>query len=480
MDPKYYDWEVLRKLQQDKNVSFHIAGRVKRLPNLPRAKYYNVLSTKKLLCLISRCHYVFYCMNQNSKYCTDICSGTVPLAFNCGTPLLMTSYMVKQYDFKTAIIYPNYAPYNYSIRSEVISECDLMINNFNEAIIQMFPVYHSTLKSSLITGTYHTPTNKKSSLITRSYHTPTNEKSSFITRSYDTPTNKKSSLITRSYHTPTNKKSLVDPVYELHKNPNREMRIPSIIHFMWLSPDNGPVPDKYLPNIEQFRQYNPKYEIRIWNMSKAQELLALFDERYTNVWNEANLIITKCDFLRMLILYIHGGVYIDLDFYCLDSLDRILEDKDIMICRELPEHEPEYKQLFNGFVGSMPKHPFICGWIDYMTKELTEKLPITVKQVMETTGPVGFWIYYETVEYPPQLSDPCQIMQFTNKNTRSTACSFQASVSHTIWNEGSGWAIEDANNTYDGIVIVTILLVVLSVLAVLFIVWWKQTHSTTK
>lgn len=404
--PECYNWDVLNKLQQDEQITFHVAGRVKHNMKLTRAKYYGILPTIKLLRLIARCHYVFYCMSAQSKYYRDICSGTVPLAFNCGTPLLMTSDIAGQYNFHTSVIYPEYTPYDSSVRSRVTAERDTMIAHFDTTIRQLFPMYYSkSLKS--------------------------------------------------------------------HANTDS---IPKVIHFMWLSPNNGPVPEKYLPNIEQFRQFNPNYEIRIWNMDQAQESLTLVDERYARIWNEANLVITKCDFLRMLILYIHGGLYVDLDFYCLDSVDSLLVDKDIMVCRELPEHEPQYKQLFNGFIGAKPGHEFIEGWIEYMTCQLEEKLPITVRQVMETTGPVGFWRYYETVDQPPELSDPCKIMPFTNKNKRSSACPLQPSVAHTVWHEGSGWSSEDSDTTLAwGLAI----LVILIVLIVIFIIWWMHRRNSS-
>jgi len=121
------------------------------------------------------------------------------------------------------------------------------------------------------------------------------------------------------------------------------------------------------------------------------------------------------------------------------SIKHIIEDKDILICEELPEHEPVFKQLFNGFIAAVPHHPFIGGWINYMVGYSMIRLPLSINDVMYATGPIGFWRYYESVDHKPPLSNMCEIMPFTNRSVRSKICPPADYTVYTVWNEGSGW-----------------------------------------
>lgn len=65
--------------------------------------------------------------------------------------------------------------------------------------------------------------------------------------------------------------------------------------------------------------------------------------------------------MRFCIIYVNGGVYADLDFYCRSNLISIIKDKKEVFYREVPEHEPQHKQLYNGFFASVPNIKFIRG-----------------------------------------------------------------------------------------------------------------------
>lgn len=238
-----------------------------------------------------------------------------------------------------------------------------------------------------------------------------------------------------------------------------ESSIPKILHVMWLSPNNDPVPAKYLPNIEQYRLYNPEYELRIWNMEQAQRFLQEVNLKYYEFFQQLNLIISKCDFFRMVVIYYLGGIYSDLDFYCMGSLNSLLAQQDILIFEEVPEHEPNGKQLTNAFLAAVPLHPFIGGWIEHMVQTLSLLPSIGIHSVMPTTGPVAFWRYYESVQNKPPLSNTCEVMPFTDRQLRSKICPSRQSTTHTIWNEGSGWG-DGASFAWTGGIIVIIVVIV--------------------
>ena len=81
----------------------------------------------------------------------------------------------------------------------------------------------------------------------------------------------------------------------------------------------------------------------------------------------------------------------------------------------------------------------------------------------ETTGPIAFWRYYQSLPEQPPLSDMCQVMPYTNKHQLSKICPSEPRVTHTIWNEGTVWGGEDTSTivTYTGGLILIVLLLLL-------------------
>tara|TARA_Y100000991_G_C21972969_1_gene350509 strand:- start:1153 stop:2514 length:1362 start_codon:yes stop_codon:yes gene_type:complete len=67
----------------------------------------------------------------------------------------------------------------------------------------------------------------------------------------------------------------------------------------------------------------------------------------------------KADFWRLCILYIYGGIYIDLGFKICEDLDKILNYNDLVLVKDRND-----KDIFNAFICCIPKHPFIKFCID--------------------------------------------------------------------------------------------------------------------
>lgn len=67
----------------------------------------------------------------------------------------------------------------------------------------------------------------------------------------------------------------------------------------------------------------------------------------------------KADFWRLCVLYIYGGIYIDLGFKICEDLDKILNYNDLVLVKDRND-----KDIFNAFICCIPKHPFIKFCID--------------------------------------------------------------------------------------------------------------------
>ena len=96
------------------------------------------------------------------------------------------------------------------------------------------------------------------------------------------------------------------------------LSIPKILHFIWVGP-NQLLP-KYMKCIETWKIMHSNWLIKIWTDDNIKELY--FDNR--DIFDKADNYGMKSDILRYEILYREGGVYIDIDYECLQSIENII------------------------------------------------------------------------------------------------------------------------------------------------------------
>ena len=99
------------------------------------------------------------------------------------------------------------------------------------------------------------------------------------------------------------------------------MAIPKIIHYCWLG--GNPKPESVLRCIDSWRKFCPDYEIREWNESN----LDISSNLYTRQAYEAKAWGFVPDYLRLWIVYTHGGIYLDTDVQMVRSFDPLLKEK---------------------------------------------------------------------------------------------------------------------------------------------------------
>lgn len=105
--------------------------------------------------------------------------------------------------------------------------------------------------------------------------------------------------------------------------------IEKIIHFIWIDfkdelNKNTIIPNKYLLNIENCKKINEGYEIKIWNGYDCNNLVKTHFPKYFKIYNNLKYPIQKCDIARLMIVYIYGGIYSDVDRLCIKSYDNLL------------------------------------------------------------------------------------------------------------------------------------------------------------
>eukprot|EP00929_Paragymnodinium_shiwhaense_P066648 TRINITY_DN33454_c0_g1_i3.p1 TRINITY_DN33454_c0_g1~~TRINITY_DN33454_c0_g1_i3.p1 ORF type:complete len:848 (-),score=177.82 TRINITY_DN33454_c0_g1_i3:119-2662(-) len=99
-----------------------------------------------------------------------------------------------------------------------------------------------------------------------------------------------------------------------------QWRIPCVIHQTWKT---GAVPAKYAHHMATWRQLHPHWRAEFWNDQRGRELVAKHFPKYLRSF-EAMSGIKKADVMRVVILYIEGGVYADIDVEAVKPLDPLL------------------------------------------------------------------------------------------------------------------------------------------------------------
>jgi mannosyltransferase OCH1-like enzyme len=127
--------------------------------------------------------------------------------------------------------------------------------------------------------------------------------------------------------------------------------IPPILHQIWLGPD--PFPAEYTGFRQTWIDRHPGWELRFWS---EDDLPA--DLRRPEAAERLRVPAERADILRIEVLWRFGGVYVDVDFECLRSIEPLLEGVDFFVSVAKPG------RLNNALMGSVAGHPLLDRALD--------------------------------------------------------------------------------------------------------------------
>lgn len=262
------------------------------------------------------------------------------------------------------------------------------------------------------------------------------------------------------------------------------MSIPHLLHQMWLdkSTDTNPgPPEKYNTDdyaLSMQRLNCPPFEYRFWNMERVKKLFETQPE--LAVWRDFYFTkltrhIEKCDFARYAIMFIQGGLYLDLDFTCLRSLvDLVGQHSELMLTPDVSNPNdmldaiarprplvlselieggrkeggtPPRLSIFNGVFASVPRHAFWSGLMNFIMWRYSPETG-----VLWTTGPGALGIYAEKMGFHPAQKpswyEPNHLF-FAGlgkhrqhiEGTQSASNGQELAYTSTKWLDGTGWSM---------------------------------------
>lgn len=97
--------------------------------------------------------------------------------------------------------------------------------------------------------------------------------------------------------------------------------IPKIIHYCWFG--RNKLPKKALKCINSWKKYCPDYQIVQWNENNFDVHM----NAYTEYTYENKMFAFLSDYVRLMVVYQNGGIYLDTDVEIIERLDGLLSNK---------------------------------------------------------------------------------------------------------------------------------------------------------
>ena len=132
-------------------------------------------------------------------------------------------------------------------------------------------------------------------------------------------------------------------------------RIKKIIHQIWLG-DEYRIPQE----TKSWKEKHPDWEYKLWTEENIPANLIC--RKQFDFFMQRKLYNGASDILRLELLFLYGGIYIDADTLCINSLDDFMLNNELFCCAENEIKRPGI--LANGIMGAIEKNGFIFNMLN--------------------------------------------------------------------------------------------------------------------
>jgi mannosyltransferase OCH1-like enzyme len=256
------------------------------------------------------------------------------------------------------------------------------------------------------------------------------------------------------------------------------------IHQIWYQGEDK-IPEKYKKYRKSIKDLHPNTTIITWDEKSITDLISTFYPDYYHWFNSLPLMIQKIDVAKCLILYIWGGVYVDMDIEAIKPLNELYEKDKIVVGEQGVNYiENLFLQLFlklsrpllnNGIIFSPPKHPFWEFYIPFLIDTINIKPYILEKMINElyvivTSGPANLTagITYYPNQEEIKIIEP-KYLEPTLKSTNTDKFSDSYIIHHHTLTWCSSAFRYSLNNFTNSSLLAIILLILIVILLIVCI-----------
>ena len=148
-------------------------------------------------------------------------------------------------------------------------------------------------------------------------------------------------------------------------------RIPPLIFQTFKTPE---LPNLMYEAVQSWIEHNPGFEYRFFDDdAQAAFIRDNFDPDVFSAYQKIEGGAFRADLWRYCVLWIHGGVYADIDTVCRSDLTRSLRAEDAFVAPDTGGNVPS--AVFNAFIAATPRHPFLKRAIDRATGLVLSERP---------------------------------------------------------------------------------------------------------
>ena len=122
--------------------------------------------------------------------------------------------------------------------------------------------------------------------------------------------------------------------------------IPKIIHQTWK--DNNIHHQKNgKKHSSHGKQYHPDWKYMYWTDADNLILIKEYYPWFLDTYNSYPYNIQRADAIRPFILYHYGGLYVDMDTFCLTNFDNVFQKKGVYL---LESAQFSFYKFYDGFI----------------------------------------------------------------------------------------------------------------------------------
>lgn len=186
--------------------------------------------------------------------------------------------------------------------------------------------------------------------------------------------------------------------------------IPNTIHLIFLREDEV-FPELFSNCMQRIKNMHPFWNVHLYSERNAQEILKGHLPHYLEAYNSFQYNVQKADFLRIALVFIYGGFYMDLDMLSLKPLDELRNLRLVLGEEKTIREQEKYilglknsLRIANYMFGGVPKHPFLLLLMDRMVSRSTQ-IVATQQELLDITGPGLITdLYHENADLYPDIT----------------------------------------------------------------------------
>lgn len=125
------------------------------------------------------------------------------------------------------------------------------------------------------------------------------------------------------------------------------------------------MPSRYVRFSDGLKAMNPSFEYHLLNEKDAEELSGRSWDKLKNTFGS---YVSISNYVRLISIYLHGGIYLDLDFEAVKPLDPLLQHSAFAAVSDNTSVDGSPNRICPAAFGAEAKHPWLKWQLDRWNK----------------------------------------------------------------------------------------------------------------